>query len=492
MEEAPKFYVDRLEKTKAFRDLGINPYPYSFNQTAHATDILTKYDQLVHGEESPEAYSVAGRIMLLRRIGKVTFMTIQDASGKIQIYLTKNDLPTYDNLKLFDIGDFIGVQGKVFRTKMGEITINASKFEMLCKALQQLPEKYHGLQDTELRYRMRYVDLIVNPEVREVFKKRSIIIAAIREFLDEKGFVEVETPTLQPMYGGANARPFVTHINAWDMKLYLSISPELYLKRLIVGGFEKVYTICKNFRNEGVDRSHNPEFTMTECYWAYADYNDVMSLTENLYAHVCKKVNDTTKITYQGTELDFTVPWKRMTMKQAVKELGGIDVDELPEDELFNLRRTYNINVEGDLTRGKMIQLLFEELCEAKIIQPTFIIDHPKESTPLCKVHRNDPELIERFEPFCCGMELANAYSELNDPVLQKTLLLAQAEELRTGSEESHPMDEDFVKAIEYGMPPTGGLGFGVDRMVLLFTDQPSIRDVILFPTMRPENKSDK
>ncbi|MFC1755474.1 lysine--tRNA ligase, partial [Thermoproteota archaeon] len=414
----------------------------------------------------------------------------------LQLYFRQDDIgkDEYLLLKKLDIGDIIGVEGDVFATKTGEVSVYISKFEILCKAIRPLPDKYHGLKDTEMRYRQRYLDLMMNPDVRDTFRKRSMIISSIREFFHDKGFMEVETPALQTIYGGANARPFETHINAWDMKMYLSISPEMYLKRLIVGGFEKVFTICKNFRNEGVDKSHNPEFTMLECYQSWVDYEEMMKITEDCYAYACKKINGTTKVKrmHDGKEieLDFKAPWERLSMLDALKKYADIDASGMTIREIKQLMTNYNVEYEGDLTWGVGVQLLFEELAEDKLIQPVHIIDHPEESTPLCKRHRDDPRLIERFESFCLGMELSNAYSELNDPIHQKKLLLGQAEQLRAGAEEAHPMDEDFVQAIEYGMTPTGGLGMGIDRMAMLLTNSESIRDVILFPTMKPDAKT--
>ncbi|MFH1276508.1 MAG: lysine--tRNA ligase [Candidatus Woesearchaeota archaeon] len=484
---------NKLQKLNDIKEKGINPYPYSFNRTHHAKEINKTYSKLGAGEQTEDRVSVAGRIMLKRIMGKAAFYHIQDQSGRVQIYLQQNALgaETYDLLtKKIDTGDIIGVEGLVFKTKMGEVTVNAHTAEILCKSLSMMPEKFHGLKDEELRYRQRYVDLNFNPEVKKVFEKRSKMIEVVRKFFHQRGFMEVEVPTLHTIYGGANARPFTTHINAWNMKMYMSISPELFLKKLLVGGFEKVFTICKNFRNEDVDTSHNPEFTMLEIYEAYVDFNMMMQYMEEVYEEACIAINGSTKVIrkYQGkeVEVDFKAPWKRITMKDSLKEYANINVDSLSDEELENLIRNYNVDVEGDLTRGKIIFLLFEELVEDKLIQPTHITEHPLETTPLCKKSRTDNLLIERFESFCMGMELCNAYSELNDPVLQKKLLQDQAEELRTGSEESHPMDEDFINSIEFGMPPAGGLGFGIDRMAVVLTGVDSIRDVILFPTMKP------
>jgi lysyl-tRNA synthetase, class II len=492
VEEDNRLMKERVEKLNRLRELGINPYPYSFATTHESKGILKKYEKLKPEEKTSDKVRVAGRIMQLRRMGKATFMHIQDDKGKLQLYFRAEDIgdKTYELLKLLDMGDIIGVEGTVFKTKTGEVTVYASDFDILCKAVRPFPEKYHGLQDKELRYRKRYLDLIFNPESKDVFVKRSRMIDAVREFFRSRGFMDVETPSLQTIYGGANAKPFVTHINAWDMRMYLSISPELYLKRLLVGGFDKVFTICKNFRNEGVDRFHNPEFTMLESYQSYADYNDVMRLVEECFEHVCMKVNGTTKVKHvynsQQVEIDFKAPWPRMTMVDALKGFAGVDVAGLDRAALAQLMINYNVEYEGDFTAGTAIQLLFEALVEDKLIHPIHIIDHPKETTPLCKRHRGNPELIERFESYCLGAELCNAYSELNDPLVQRKLLEEQAAELRGGVEEAHPMDEDFVEAIEYGMPPAGGLGIGIDRMAIVLTGAESIRDVILFPTMKP------
>jgi lysyl-tRNA synthetase class 2 len=492
IEEENHLIKDRLEKLNKLRELGIEPYPYSFRKSHDSKDILAKYEKLNPEEKATDKVSVAGRIVQLRRMGKATFAHIQDAAGKLQIYFRADDVGSekYDLLKLFDLGDIIGVSGVIFKTKTGEVTVYADKFELLSKSLRPLPEKYHGLQDKELRYRKRYLDLIMNPDVKEMFVKRSLMIKYIREYFNNLGFLDVDTPLLQIIYGGANAKPFVTHINAWNMRMYLSISPEMYLKRLIVGGFDKVYTICKNFRNEGVDQFHNPEFSMLEFYQAYIDYEEVMHIYEKMMEQVCMKLHGTTKVPrmHNGEKviLDFKAPWPRLTMMAALKKFADVEVEGMDIEELKDLMRNNSIEFEGDITKGTAIQLLFEELCEDKLIQPVHIIDHPKETTPLCKQKRGNPELIERFESYCLGGELCNAYSELNDPLLQRTLLEEQAKELRGGAEEAHPMDEDFVHAIEYGMPPTGGLGFGVDRMAIVLLGAESIRDVILFPTMKP------
>lgn len=485
---------NKLRKLKELQERGINPFPYTYNQTHHSRDINQKYAKLKKEEKTKDKVSVAGRIMLKRIMGKAGFMHIQDQSGRVQIYISKDALK--DNYNVFakktDLGDIIGVEGTVFKTKMGEVTILVKKAEILCKSLLTMPEKFHGLKDIELKYRQRYLDLIMNPESKEVFIKRSKMIEVIRNFFVEKGFMEVETPTLQSIYGGANARPFKTHIHAWDMEMFLSISPELYLKRLLVGGFEKVFTICKNFRNEDVDTTHNPEFTMLEIYQSYVDYNTMMEYLEQVFEKACMAMNGSTKVeqTYNNKKviLDFKAPWKRLPMVDAIKKFAKLDVSEMSEKDIKKLVEKHKIEFDGPFSWGLGVQLLFEEFVEDQLVQPVHIIDHPKESTPLCKLYRNDKRLIERFESFCMGMEVSNAYSELNDPILQKELLECQADQLRGGSEEAHPMDDDFVTAMEYGMPPAGGLGFGIDRMAVILTGVDSIKDVILFPTTKPRD----
>lgn len=476
--------AERKRKLEELKKAGINPFAYSYDKKESSLEIISDFS----GFEGKKA-SVAGRVVSMRDMGKICFAHIQDYSGKLQLYFSKEELKeAYSLLKLIDVGDIIGVKGKVFKTKTGEITIHAEEFELLTKSLRPLPEKWHGLKDPETRYRQRYVDLIVNPEVKEVFAKRAKIYKAIREFLDKRGFMEVQTPILQTQYGGANARPFVTKINAWDMDMYLRIAYELHLKRLIVGGFEKIYDLSSCFRNEGVDKTHNPEFAMMEVQWAYADYNDMMRLTEELYEHVAKDVLGTTEIEYEGRKIDLKAPWKRLRMTDAIKELLGIDVENMPEKELLKVAREHNVEVEDGASWGILVTHLFE-LCEPKLIQPTFIIDPPIESCPLAKPHRNNPKLVERFEPFINGWEAANGYSELTDPLLQRKELEEQAAKGRGGDEEAHPMDEDYVRALEHGLPPNAGLGIGIDRMVILLTGAESIRDVTLFPIMRRENK---
>ncbi|HSG27151.1 MAG TPA: lysine--tRNA ligase, partial [Candidatus Krumholzibacterium sp.] len=389
--------------------------------------------------------------------------------------------------KMIDVGDIVGIWGTLFRTRTEELTVKISKLQLLSKSLLPLPEKYHGLQDKELRYRRRYVDLIVNDEVMEVFRKRSMIIDTVRDFLREHNFLEVETPILQPLYGGAMARPFVTHHNTLDMTLYLRIADELYLKRLVVGGMERVFEFCKDFRNEGMDRSHNPEFTMLEAYAAYWDYNDMMVFLEEMYARVCDKVLGTTKIRYGEHEIDLCPPWNRLTFFGALEEKTGEDLRSADEEKLAGIAKKHGIDLEGISGRGQLLDELFSELVEPGLIQPTFILDHPVEISPLAKIHRSEKGLVERFEPYIAGFEVANAFSELNDPIDQRERFEQQVRAKEGGDEEAHPIDEDYIRALEHGMPPTGGLGVGIDRMVMLLTDSHSIRDVILFPQMRPE-----
>ncbi len=479
---------DKLRKLQELKQAGIDPYPYNYAVTHHAREIHEKYGSLASAEHTKDNVSVAGRIMLRRVMGKASFFHIQDQSGRVQIYLQEDKLgkEIYDLLsKKTDTGDILGVQGTIFKTKMGEVTIEVIAAQLLCKSLLTMPEKFHGLKDEELRYRQRWMDFFMNPETKDVFVKRAKIYQAIREFLDCRGFLEVRTPILQTQYGGANARPFLTKINAWDMKMYLRIAYELDLKRLIVGGFEKVYDLSSCFRNEDADRTHNPEFAMMEIQWAYADYYDAMKLTEELWEYVAKKVLGTTALKYGETKIELKAPWKRLTMQQALQELAKIPVDKLTDEDLLELIHKHHIDYHGH-NRGEMIVQLFEQLCEAKLIQPTHIIDHPQESCPLAKPHRLHPELIERIEPFINGWEVGNCYSELTDPILQRKLLEEQAMKGRGGDEEAHPMDEDYLNALEMGLPPNCGIGIGVDRMVMLLTGQHSIRDVILFPTMKP------
>jgi len=474
-----KIRQERIEKLKKLRQLGIDPYPPRAKRREMITKARAKLDKNV---------SVAGRIMAWRAHGGAVFADLADYSGKIQLFFSRSDIgkKDFNVLNLLDIGDFLSVQGKVFKTKRGEITIAVTSFQVLAKALRPLPNKWAGLRSIELRCRKRYLDLIVNSQSKRTFLLRTKIVSALRKVLDSKGFVEVETPTLQPVYGGASAQPFVTHHNALNADLYLKISDELYLKRLIIGGLDKVYEIDHNFRNEGVDKLHNPEFTLMECYWAYADYNDVMNLTEEIYSKIAKEVLGTTKIVYDGKKIDLKSPWRRLTMYAAVKKYLGWDPKTISDKDLKEKLAEKKLKIPGGFNRGLAIAALFEDV-ESYLIQPTFITDFPKETTSLCKLKPDNPELIERFEPYIAGFEIGNAYSELNDPILQRQFFRDQVKAKEAGDKEAMPMDEDFLEALEYGMPPTGGLGLAVDRMVMLLTGQKNIRDVILFPTLRPE-----
>ncbi len=497
MEELNQLMKVRFEKLNKLRELGINPYPYEYPQTHKSREIKENFEKL-----EKQIVSVAGRMMTVRLMGKAAFCDIQDEQGRIQIYVRKNEIGErdFEIFKMLDIGDLVGFKGEVFKTRTGEISVFAREFKLLAKSLRPLPivkEKeedgkrivYDQFADKEMRYRQRYVDLIVNPEVKEVFVKRTQIIRAIRTFLDERGFLEVETPILQPIYGGATARPFVTHHNALDRKLYLRIANELYLKRLIVGGFERVYEFAKDFRNEGMDRFHNPEFTLLELYVAYKDYKWMMDFVEQLFAHVAQTVLGTTKIRFSGHEIDLSPPWQRLTMYEAIEKFTGVNISDMDEKQLREVAEKLKVEVTPEMGSGKIIDEIFGEHVEPKLIQPTFIYDYPIEMSPLAKKHREKPGLVERFEPIIAGKEVANAFSELNDPIDQKERFLEQLKLRERGDEEAQMMDEDYIRALEYGMPPTAGLGIGIDRLVMLITDQPSIRDVILFPQMRPENK---
>ena len=480
----------RKEKLDKLIQEGKNPFEITkFNRTHTTKEIIEKYDEL-EGKD----VTVAGRIMGKRIMGKASFCHIQDGEGKIQSYVSINELgeESYKEFKEDDIGDIIGITGFVFKTKTGEISIHAKEVTLLTKSLKPLPEKFHGLKDTDLRYRQRYVDLIVNPEVRDTFIKRTVIIKELRNILDEKGYLEVETPILNNLITGDAARPFVTHHNTLDMDMYLRIAPELNLKRLIVGGFEKVYEICKNFRNEGMDIKHNPEFTNVELYAAYEDYNDMMNITEEIITRLCMKVNGTLKINYQGTDINLEAPWRRITMIDAIKEVTGIDFNNIKTDEeAIKIAKEKNVELEeGKTTRGHIINEFFETFVEETLIQPTFIMDYPIEVSPLTKKKKDNPSLTERFELFIGGREYGNAYSELNDPIDQYERLKKQAEARAKGDEEAGMMDEDFVNALEIGLPPTGGLGIGLDRLIMLLTDSSSIRDVLLFPTMKNINNN--
>lgn len=484
--------AEKRRKLDRLRETGVDPYPHSFERTSSASAVATEFAELAIGEARESAsVRLAGRLMTKRPMGKAAFFNIQDGSGVIQCYLRTEELsgPDLAAYEALDIGDIVGVSGFVFRTKKGEISIHCREFKMLCKSLEPLPEKYHGLTDIETRYRFRHLDLIMDQESREVFRKRSLIIAEVRSWLNSRGFLEVETPVLQPVYGGAAAFPFTTHHRALDMKLYLKISPELYLKRLIVGGFEKVYEINKNFRNEGIDRSHNPEFTMLEWYEAYTDYNHQMRQFEEIIQHLAVKITGSTKVSYQGRELDFTAPWRRLTVYDGIREHAKLEPKTATREQLIQAARQFGADINKDdaerLSQGELVMELFEAAVEPHLWQPTFVLDHPVEISPLTKKHRSEPGLVERFEPFAANMEIGNAYTELNDPEDQLARLREQ-EAKRVVDEEAQPMDEDFMHAIDVGMPPTGGVGIGIERIVMLLTDRPSIRDILLFPTQRP------
>ena len=491
--------IFRRRSLEELRNLGINPYPAEeYKVTGYAREILDTFE-----DEAPRrAVSVAGRVMSRRIMGKASFLELQDSTGRIQIYITRDDLcpgedkTLYNSVvkKLMDIGDFIGVTGEVFRTQMGEISVHAHSLTFLSKALRPLPvvkekdgEVFDSFTDPELRFRQRYVDLVVNPHVREIFLKRTRIFNAMRQFFNDRGYIEVDTPVLQPIPGGAAARPFITHHNALDIPLYLRIANELYLKRLIVGGFEGVYEFSRNFRNEGMDRTHNPEFTAIEIYVSYKDYNWMMSFTEQMLEHICLSVLGTTKVKVGEREIDFKAPYRRVTMLDAIHEHTGIDVSGMNEEELRATCKSLGIEVDDTMGKGKLIDELFGEKCEGSYIQPTFITDYPKEMSPLTKEHRTNPLLTERFELMVNGKELANAYSELNDPIDQRERFEDQLRLSEKGDDEAMFIDADFLRALEYGMPPTSGMGIGMDRLVMLLTGQESIQEVLLFPQMRPE-----
>jgi lysyl-tRNA synthetase class 2 len=487
-EELSEILKVRRDKLKDLREKGKDPFKVlKYNVTNSSKEILDKFDDF-EGKQ----VSLAGRLMSKRGMGKASFCDLQDKEGRIQLYVRVDGIgpDAYEDFKKYDIGDLVGVEGEVFRTRKGEISIKASSVTLLAKSLQPLPEKWHGLRDTDLRYRQRYLDLVVNPEVKKAFIIRSKIIKAIRSYLDDKGFLEVETPLLNVIPGGASARPFITHHNTLDIDLYLRIAPELYLKRLIIGGLEKVYELGRMFRNEGMSIKHNPEFTMLEVYEAYNDYQGMMDLTEDMISTVAQEVLGSTKIIYQGQEIDLAPPWNRITMIDAVKKYTGIDFDAIESDEeAYALAKEKNLHVDSyGSTKGDILNLFFEEFVEEKLIQPTFITDYPVEVSPLTKRKNDRPDLTERFELFITAREMANAYSELNDPIDQRARFYDQMKKREAGDEEANMIDEDFLLALEYGMPPTGGLGIGIDRLVMLLTDSYSIRDIILFPTMKPKD----
>lgn len=480
----------RREKLNTYREAGVDPFGGRFDRTHLSEELIELYEEFSKEElaEKAEVSTIAGRIMTKRGKGKVGFAHIQDSGGQIQIYVRKDNIgdDSYELFKSIDLGDIVGVTGNVFKTNVGELSIEATSFVILSKALRPLPEKYHGLKDVEQRYRQRYLDLITNPASRETFVLRSQIIQSMRRYLDNHGFLEVETPTMHSIPGGASARPFETHHNALDMPLYMRIALELHLKRLVVGGMEKVYEIGRVFRNEGVSTRHNPEFTMIELYQAYADYDDIMELTENMVAHIAKEVIGDTTITYGEDEIDLAPRWRRLHMVDAIKEYVGVDFwGDISNEEAHALAKEHDVKVQKTSTYGHIVNEFFEQKIEELLVQPTFIYGHPIEVSPLAKQNEKDGRFTDRFELFIVRREHANAFSELNDPIDQRRRFEAQAEERESGNDEAHLMDEDFIEALEYGMPPTGGLGIGIDRLVMLLTDAASIRDVLLFPLMR-------
>ncbi len=492
-EELNQLMRVRREKLEQIQQMQVIPYPYSFERTHRTQDIKDHYAEL-----EGKKIATAGRVLAIRNQGKANFVDIADMQGRIQLYIRKDDVgeEKFNLFNLLDLGDFIGVKGDVLKTRTGEVTIKVDSFELLSKSLRPMPvvkEKiedgkrivYDQFADKELRYRQRYLDLLVNAEVREVFVKRTKIVRAIRDFLDAKGYLEVETPVLQPIYGGASARPFMTHHNALDMTLYLRIADELYLKRLIVGGFEGVYEISKDFRNEGIDRFHNPEFTMMELYVAYEDYTYMMNLVEQMFSSVAQTVLGTMKVMNGDQEIDLTPPWKRLPLFEAIKQYTGHDVYGKSLEEIQSVCQALHLETDPSMGYGKLIDAIMSNLVEPKLIQPTHIIDYPVELSPLAKKHRTDPQLVERFESFIASREMCNAFSELNDPIDQKSRFEAQMKLRESGDEEAQVMDDDFIQALEYGMPPTAGIGVGIDRLIMLLTNQPSIRDVVLFPHMR-------
>jgi len=492
MEELSELLLQRRRKVDALWEAGINPYPNDFKATHTSADLFAAFGALQEIPEQAAVFTIGGRIIARRSFGKAAFIQVQDRKGRMQLYVRKDTLgdEAFAVFDSFDIGDIVGASGWPFRTKTGELSLHVTEIRLLTKSFLPLPEKFHGLTDVETRYRQRYVDLIVNPEVRDVFVKRSRIINLIREFMVGHDFLEVETPMMQPIPGGATARPFVTHHNALDMQLYLRIAPELYLKRLLVGGFDRVFEINRNFRNEGISIRHNPEFTMMEFYRAYATFEDLMDFTEDLLCHVAQELLGSLDLAYQGQTISFARPWKRLTVKEAILEYGDIDAKALQDRDLaYAYAQSIGLDLPEDIGYGKLVTEIFEEVAETKLIQPTFITAYPTEVSPLSRKSDLDPEIVDRFELFIAGRELANAFSELNDPVDQKERFLAQVEAKDKGDEEAHYMDEDYIRALEYGMPPAAGEGIGIDRLVMLFTDSPSIRDVILFPQLRKETR---
>ena len=486
LEDMNELMLQRREKLSRLRKEDGKAFAEKYEMTHHAAEIEDNFEELEEKE-----VKLAGRLMAIRTHGKASFADLMDMSGKVQLYIKQNNIgeERYEFFQDLDLGDLVGITGTVFKTNRGQVSIRVSSFELLTKSLRPLPEKFHGLKDKDIRYRQRYLDLIVNPDVKETFVIRSKIIKEMRRYLEDKGFLEVETPMMHPIAGGATARPFVTHHNTLDMDLYLRIAPELYLKKLIVGGFEKVFEINRNFRNEGMSYKHNPEFTTMELYQAQADYHDMMELTEDLVSYLAEEVLGTQTLEYEETELDFSAPWERITMVEAVKKYADVDFTEFDTaEEAYEAAASVGVKPEDGLSYGEVLNEVFEIRVEEKLIQPTFIMDYPIEVSPLAQKIEDDPRFTYRFEAFVYGREIANAFSELNDPEEQKRRFEKQVEMREAGDEEAQMMDYDFIRALEYGMPPTGGLGIGIDRLIMLLTDSSSIRDVILFPTMRPES----
>ena len=494
MEEVNTLVQQRRQKVVELRQQGQNPYANDFRVPHTTADVVTahgEHDAAVL-ESCTASYTVAGRIMARRDFGKAAFIQLQDRNGRLQVYVGKNNIgdEAFDQFRKLDLGDIVGVTGRPFRTKTNELSLRAESLQLLTKSLQPLPEKWHGLTDVETRYRQRYLDLIVNPDVREVFRKRSKIISLIREYMINEDFLEVETPMMQPIAGGATARPFVTHHNTLKMDLFLRIAPELYLKRLVVGGFDRVFEINRNFRNEGISIQHNPEFTMMEFYRAYATYKDLMDFTEELICHVAEKVCGSLQISYGGREVDLTPPWDRLTVRESIVKYGKVDAAMLEDrEQAYAYAQSLGLELDKNIGHGKLLTEIFDEVVEPNLWQPTFITEYPTEISPLSRKNDENPDVVDRFELFMVGRELANAFSELNDPDDQKERFLKQLAEKEAGDEEAHAMDEDYVRALEFGLPPTAGEGIGIDRLVMLLTDSASIRDVILFPQLRAESK---
>ena len=483
---------ERFDSLATIEDKQGNAFPPRFKRTATPAELQDDYDHLDDDTWSGDTHRTAGRIKLKRDLGQIAFVDIEYDGETVQLYFQAEELDDYDLLDEYDLGDYVGVEGEMMKTQTGEVSVDVRDHRMLSKSLRPLPDKYHGVKDTETRYRKRYLDLMMNDDVRETLRNRSKIIRFVRDYFDEHGFLEVETPMLHNIYGGAAAKPFTTYHNDLDQELYLRVSPELYLKRLLVGGYTKVFEVNKSFRNESIDTTHNPEYTMLEAYQAFADYEDMMDITEQVFAGAAKHIHGTTEVEYDGDMIDFAPPWPRVTMLESIEDHVGIKAGEMSEDELATFCDEHGYELDKKPCWGNYVQLIFEEECEETYTQPTFITDHPQSTIPLCKQTEYDDRLIERFEPICAGMEIANAYSELNDPVKQRELLVDQAQQRADGDEEAHPLDEDFLEAMEHGMPPAGGLGIGIDRMAMLLLDQQSIKDVILFPAMKDKEGTDE